>query len=151
MTPITSAPAVTTDYTKQIQFSAPPEKVFDALTTVAGLASWWVPVTGSGTAGGELRFAFGAGQTLVAHVQEASRPSTVVWHVESCNVAPDWVGTSPTFTVSRSAEGGSELTFRHEGLGPQLECYDQCRAGWDHFLPRLQAYVESGAGAPIRG
>ena len=56
----------------QIQFSAPQDKVFDALTTVAGLASWWAPVTGSGAAGGELRFAFGAGQTLVAHVRDGT-------------------------------------------------------------------------------
>ena len=151
MTPSTSVPAVTGDYTKQIQFSAPPDQVFDALTTVAGLASWWAPVTGSGAAGGELRFSYGAGQTMVVQVEEADRPSTVVWRVEWCNVLPDWAGTSPTFTVRRSAEGGSELAFRHEGLGPQLECYDQCRAGWDHFLPSLRAYVESGAGTPIPG
>jgi uncharacterized protein YndB with AHSA1/START domain len=153
MTPTVSAAEVgqsVTDYAKQIHFSAPPEKVFDALTTLTGLASWWAPVTGSGAEGGELCFSYGAGQTLVVHVEEAHRPSTVVWHVESCNVVPDWVGTSPAFTVTPSGAGGSELTFRHEGLGPQLECYDQCRAGWDHFLPSLHDYVESGTGAPIR-
>ena len=153
MTLIVSAPGTapaTTDYVKEIHFTAPPEKVFDALTTLTGLASWWVPVTGSGAEGAELRFTFGAGQTLVAHVQEANRPSTVIWHVMFCDVEPDWVGTSPTFTLTPAGDGGSELTFRHKGLGPHLECYDQCRAGWDHFLPSLHSYVESGTGTPTR-
>jgi uncharacterized protein YndB with AHSA1/START domain len=42
MTPIAPAPAAgqaVTDYAKQIHFSVPPEKVFDALTTLTGLAT----------------------------------------------------------------------------------------------------------------
>ncbi|MDQ2874979.1 MAG: hypothetical protein M3Y33_09385 [Actinomycetota bacterium] len=39
--------------------------------------------------------------------------------------------------------------FRHEGLSPQLECYDMCRAGWDQYLPSLRDYLETGTGTPF--
>jgi uncharacterized protein YndB with AHSA1/START domain len=37
----------TGDYTKQIRMSAPPERVFDTLTTAAELAAWWAPASRS--------------------------------------------------------------------------------------------------------
>lgn len=138
------------DYAKQLHFDAPGEKVLGALTSPDGLASWWAPVTGCGTEDGELQFTFGPGQTLVVHVAEASY-SAVRWQVTACDFMPDWVGTSPTFVLGPWGAAGTELRFRHEGLRPQLECYETCWAGWDHYLPSLQAYVESGAGWPIVG
>jgi uncharacterized protein YndB with AHSA1/START domain len=44
------------DYQNTIRVNAPPGALFAALTTVTGLTAWWVPTTGSGDAGGELRF-----------------------------------------------------------------------------------------------
>jgi uncharacterized protein YndB with AHSA1/START domain len=122
--------------------------VFDALTTAAGIAGWWAPATGSGVEGGELRLTFDADDPLVLQVATAQRPSTVVWAVKSCDFLPDWVGTRPTFALSRSEAGGSEVQFRRHGLTPHLECYNTCRAGWDHYLPSLRRYVESGRGSP---
>lgn len=148
----TSAPAMATgDYTKQVHFDSSPDAVFDALTTLSGLAGWWTTnVTGSGVEGGELRLAFDdADDPLLIHVDTARRPASVVWHVRSCGFLPDWVGTTPRFTLCGSSDGGCDLSFRHEALSPELECYDQCRAGWDHFLPSLRDHVESGAGRPF--
>ena len=39
---------MTADYTATITIDAPSEAVFDAVTTVSGLARWWNPVSGSG-------------------------------------------------------------------------------------------------------
>jgi hypothetical protein len=35
------------------------------------------------------------------------------------------------------------------GLAPGLACYDECQAGWDHFLGSLVALVEHGEGQPF--
>jgi hypothetical protein len=86
---------------------------------------------------------------LVLQVKQATRASTVTWDVESCAFLPDWVGTTPAFTLSRSSAGGCDLEFRHEGLSPQLECYDMCQTGWDQYLPSLRAYLETGTGHPF--
>jgi uncharacterized protein YndB with AHSA1/START domain len=138
------------DYRKELHIGAAPQTVFDALTTLAGCASWWAPASGSPAPGGELRFTFDdPGAPLVLHVAEADRPAAVAWQVRACDFLPDWVGTAITFVLTPAADG-CELRFRHVGLRPQLDCYDQCRAGWDYFLPSLRDYAESGAGRPYR-
>jgi uncharacterized protein YndB with AHSA1/START domain len=140
----------TDDYVKQIHVSASPERVFEILMTSAEFAAWWAPATGSATQSGELRITFdGIEDPLVLRVRQATRPSTVIWEVESCIFLPDWVGTTPTFTLSEPDTGGCDLRFRHEGLNPRLECYDMCRAGWEQYLPSLRDYIDSGTGNPF--
>jgi uncharacterized protein YndB with AHSA1/START domain len=140
----------TDDYANQVHLSASPERVFEILTTAAEFASWWAPATGSAAEAGELRITFdGIEDPLVLRVKQARRPSTVIWEVESCTFLPDWVGTAPTVTLSEPDTGGCDLTFRHEGLSPRLECYDMCRTGWDQYLPSLRDYIDSGTGNPF--
>lgn len=137
------------DYRKELHIGAAPQTVLDALTTLDGCASWWAPTSGSAAAGGELRFTFDDPRApLILRVAQDERQ--VTWHVEACDFLPDWVGTTITFTLAPDPNGGCDLRFRHAGLGPQLECYDQCRAGWDYFLPSLRDYAQADAGRPYR-
>jgi uncharacterized protein YndB with AHSA1/START domain len=138
----------TADYQRNTHFDASPEVVFEAITTAAGVAAWWAPATGSGIAGGELRLTMGPPEPLVLHVDVAQPSSKVVWSVLACPFLPDWDGTTITFELRPGQGGGCELAFRHRGLTPQLECYDQCQNGWDHFIPSLGLYAEAGQGNP---
>lgn len=105
----------TDDYTKQVHLSASPEQVFETLTTPAEFASWWAPATGSAAEGGELRITFkGIEDPLVLRVRQASRPSTVIWDVESTATLPEWVGTTIAFMLSEPDTGGCDVRFRHE-------------------------------------
>jgi len=135
------------DYQKTMRVKARPEALFDALTTLSGLAAWWTRAEGDGEAGGELRFYFDPPEPCVMRVDEASRPTTVRWTVTECDFLPDWVGTRPTFTIT-AADGGAELHFRHHGLSEELDCIDMCTRGWDHFLGSLRQYAEVGQGMP---
>lgn len=140
----------TTDYQKTIRLQASASEVFDALTTITSLSSWWTRATGSGEAGGELRFFFGsATDVCVMRVDRAERPALVEWTVTECAFLPDWVGTRPTFTITPVEGEGSELQFRHHGLTPELECIEMCTLGWNTYLASLRQYVESGAGSPF--
>ena len=58
--------------------------------------------------------------------------------------------TTITLALPDTSDGTCELRFRHAGLEPRLECYDQCRPGWDYFLPSWRDYAESGVGRPGR-
>jgi len=135
------------DYQKTIRANAEPKALFDALTTLPGLAAWWTDVTGSGAAGGELRFSFDAG-ICVIRVDEATPHASVRWTVTECAFLPDWVGTRPAFTITPVDASSCEVQFRHHGLTPDLECIDMCTRGWDHFLVSLRDYVEVGQGSP---
>jgi uncharacterized protein YndB with AHSA1/START domain len=135
------------DYQSQLTIHASADAVFDALTTLEGLAAWWTPVTGNGLTGGELTFTFGPGSHAVMRVDAAERGVGVRWTNIECMMA-DWVGTTVHFDLEDSPEGGIDLRFRHSGLTPRLECYSDCKSGWDHFIPSLRTYVETGTGHP---
>ena len=141
--------AMDADYEAELVVKAPPEAVFEALTTVAGLAGWWTTtVTGSGLTGGELRFTFGNDVPCIMEVTAAERPSIVRWTCLGYDPLPDWAGTTISFEMLPRQEGGSVLKFRHTGLTPRLECYADCKSGWDEFLPSLRDFAESGEGRP---
>ena len=139
------------DYENQVRIGTSPERVFDVLTNVAEFAAWWAPATGSAAEGGKLRITFdGLDDPLVLRVKLAACPSAVRWEVLECAFLPDWIGTTPVVTLSQDGAAGCHLQFRHEGLSPQLECYQMCRAGWEQYLPSLRDYLESGTGNPFR-
>jgi uncharacterized protein YndB with AHSA1/START domain len=135
------------DYRSTLTLDASADAVFDALTTTDGLAAWWASVTGDGRAGGELTFSFGPGAYAAMRVDAAQRGAGVRWTCTACHFE-DWVGTAVHFDIAALPAGGTELRFRHGGLTPRLECYDDCKSGWDHFIPSLRAYVETGVGNP---
>ena len=136
------------DYQKTIRVKAYPGALFDALTSVSGLAAWWTRVTGSGDAGGELKFFFDSPEPLLMQVDLATRPTSVQWTVTDCSFLPDWVGTRPTFTIIPVDGDASELQFRHHGLTQELDCIEMCTRGWNHFIVSLRDYVEVGRGMP---
>jgi hypothetical protein len=135
------------DYQAQLILNASGDVVFDALTTIDGLTDWWTAVTGDGLAGGELTFRFGPGSYAVMRVEAAERGIGVHWITVACHFE-DWVGTRIHFDIEPTPSGGTELRFRHEGLNPRLECFGDCKSGWDHFIPSLAGYAESGVGHP---
>jgi len=141
--------SATTDYRATVRMKASPDALFDALTTATGLTAWWSPATGSGEAGGELRFLMNSPEPLVIRVEEATRPASVRWTVTDCPFLPDWVGTRPTFTIATVDGATTELRFRHYGLNAGLECIEMCTRGWDHYMTSLRAYVETGSGSPM--
>ncbi|NUT42436.1 MAG: SRPBCC domain-containing protein [Thermoactinospora sp.] len=139
----------TADYQTTVRVKASPDALFDALTTITGLAAWWNPVTGSGATGGELRFHMNAPDPLVIHVEEATRPASVRWTVVDCPFLPDWIGTRPTFTITPGDDDTAELFFRHHGLSGELECFGMCTRSWQHYMTSLRDYLESGDGSPF--
>ena len=149
MTSTGEVSATPVDYETTIRVDASPDALFDALTTVGGLAAWWNPAVGSGETGGELRFLMNAPEPLVIHVDEAIRPMSVRWTVTDCPFLPDWIGTRPTFAISQVDGDTSELHFRHQGLNEGLECIDMCTRSWNHYMASLRDYLEVDRGSPF--
>ena len=142
----TSTTTTTDDFSATKTFAAPTDAVYAALTDLDALTAWWTPAGGGADKGQTLRFLMGD-QQVVMHVEQAERPARVRWNVLVCEPAHDWEGTSISFTLA-PAGAGTELRFQHHGLNPHLECFDQCHAGWTHFLTSLVDYVDHGGGTP---
>ena len=137
MTAVRTTSTGRNDYRKQLHVDADVSAVIDAVLDPARIAAWWTPVTRYEQDGDDIRIFMGEGAPLAMRVRvdHEADAGTVTWFVQSCGMAEDWAGTAPSFVVRAAAGGGCDLDFRHVGLEPALECFEQCRAGWDHFLP----------------
>ena len=118
--------------------AASPEAVLAALRSPEAIAAWWGTSEGSADDGGTLVVSFQNGlQRIVMAVQPASE-GRVVWAVRAAPLTPDWVGTTIYFDVVESGDGAM-LYFRHEGLTPELECFDMCHGAgpttWPAWSP----------------
>jgi hypothetical protein len=147
-----STPAVTTaadDYDYEMQVHAPRAQVMTALTDDAVICRWWTAATRSERHGNEVRLFMGGDAPFVAFtVEQLPGTGEVTWTVTDCAVMADWNGTKPSFSVQQRDDGICSIEFRHIGLSPALECFDQCRAGWNHFMPSLHQFLETGEGRP---
>lgn len=133
--------------------AAPAEAVLAALRATDAVSSWWGPATGSADVGGTLVVSFLDGrQRIVMDVQPAPLDNRVVWSVRETPLTPEWNGTTIYFDVAADGDAskGSVLSFRHEGLTPDLECFDMCHEDWTHYLASLVSFAETGTGQPAR-
>lgn len=60
----------------------------------------------------------------------------------------EWTGTHIHFDISTTAEGQTQLRFAHEGLVPEIECFQDCAKGWNHFLSSLHQLITTSKGQP---
>jgi uncharacterized protein YndB with AHSA1/START domain len=151
---MTSTPSTQTeDFTEVLQLPASPATVLAFFTSAAGVSRWWGPTEGDGTVGGTLAVSFGEYGVNAVRVLEAG-PTRVVWEsvapdgVIVTGHTPEWLGTTMEFDIL-PADAGTELRFRHAGLTPQLECWDDCFAGWTYFMASIEAFAETGTGTPF--
>jgi uncharacterized protein YndB with AHSA1/START domain len=122
-----------------------PEKVYDALTTVDGLARWWTDdTTGSAEVGGVLKFRFPPGGFDMLVLDQ--RPSEHVrWEVVD---GPDeWVGTTVEWNLRQDGDF-TVVMFQHQGWKEPVEFMHHCSTKWATYLMSLKALVETGKGAP---
>ncbi len=143
--PTTSA---SDDYTYGMQVDVPLPQILAALTDDTVICRWWTAATRSERHGDDVRlFAGGDASFVDFTIEHAAGTGEVAWAVTAC-VEPDWVGTRPSFSVRPNDDGTFSVGFRHVGLRPALSCFDQCRAGWNHFMPSLRQFLETGSGRP---
>jgi uncharacterized protein YndB with AHSA1/START domain len=122
-----------------------PQEVYDALTTIDGLAGWWTDDTkGSTKVGGviELRFPPGGFDMEVVEQQPAKH---VAWKV--VDGPEEWVGTTVDWEL-RQDDDLTIVLFKHEGWEKPVEFMHHCSTKWATYLMSLKQLVETGVGAP---
>ena len=138
-------------YAGDIRIATSPSRVFSALTTLEGIAGWWTSkVRGSGLTGDQIDLGFvGLDEHITMAVESAVADRTVTWRCDRHTGHPEWVGTRITFQIDPTLSNGTKLSVTHIGLFPSLKCYEQCFAGWEHFLRSIQGYAENDHGMPF--
>lgn len=84
-------------------------------------------------------------------VSEIIPGKKIIWSITDCNMPwyadkKEWANTRLIFDINEN-NGESELNFTHEGLTPEVECYNDCAPGWTHWInTSLHSYFTTGEG-----
>ena len=120
-------------------------KVYEALTTIDGLANWWTDDTkGSCELGGVVEFRFPVGG-FDMEVIELRPLEQVTWRV--VDGPEEWVGTTVDWKLRQEGEY-TIVMFAHAGWQQPGEFMHHCSTKWGSFLMSLKSLVETGEGAP---
>ncbi len=123
-----------------------PEKVYETLTTVEGLAGWWTDDTkGNGAAiGGVLEFRFPPGGFDV-EVIDLKPSERVTWRVVD---GPDeWINTTIDWDLRQDGDW-TIMLFKHQGWKEPGDFMSHCSTKWATFMMSLKSLAETGEGAP---
>lgn len=125
---------------------AAPKEVYDALTTLDGLAGWWTVDTAGETApGGVIEFRFGPGG-FDMRVDELDEGRLVRWTV--VDGPEEWIGTTVRWELREEPDWGTVVMFWHEGWREPVDFMHHCSTKWATYLLSLKQLVETGTGAP---
>lgn len=139
-------------YRKKIRIRSTPAELYGAVATKRGIAGWWTHlVEGAPSKLGKIAVRFdGMDQRVDLKVESLLPMTEVIWHCVRHSAFPEWRGTRIIFRLTASSRGACDLDFTHEGLTPQLGCYEEISEGWNYFLRSLAAYAATGTGIPFR-
>lgn len=139
------------DIVHKVGIKAPLPTVYQALSTIPGLARWWTTdTTGESTVGGRIRFWFtnpegterGGFEMEVLELDDNNRVS---WRV--VEGPAEWVGTGIDFTLQPAGEYVNVL-FGHRDWREWSEFMSHCSTKWASFLFSLREMAETGKGRP---
>jgi uncharacterized protein YndB with AHSA1/START domain len=134
------------DILHRVGATTPPDKVFDALTTLDGLAAWWTTdTTGDAGPGGTIKFRFGQAGGFDMKVLDQRPNERLEWEVTD---GPDeWIGTHVSFDLKQD-DGYTVVLFKHEGWREPVEFMAHCSTRWATYLMSLKQFAETGTGDP---
>ncbi len=133
----------------EVEIEASPEKVFEALTTEAGLKGWYTtdckakPVVGSLATLGFLKRAVVFKMRMV----ELTQAKAVRWRCEGD--WEEWIGTTLRFDLEPWGKGGTRVRFNHAGWLSTRGVYASCNTTWGALMILLKKYSEGKNPGPF--
>ena len=131
-----------------VSIDADANKIYEALSTAKGLASFWTADSHAEPKVGSIaRFGFG-GPVLEMKVDELKPGQRVMWSTHAGFDA--WKGTTVSWDIKPGKDGAQEVVFNHEGWPEALPAKDLASVNytWGRVVGRLKKYAETGKPVP---
>ena len=142
------------NYHSSIAVNASAMEVFDKISRVN---EWWAAnFEGSAKNVGDVFKIWWGETTVTFKIMEAIPGRKVTWLVTDCNLPwlkdiKEWKDTEVVFEISEE-NGATKVDMTHVGLTPEVECFENCQAGWNHYIKKsLFKFIEQGQGVLKKG
>ncbi len=134
------------DILHDLPIRSPVARVFEAVSTPAGLDQWWTARSaGVPAMGAEYQLWFGPEYDWRAVVTRCEPGRSFA--LEISRALPDWDGTRVTFLLD-PADTGTQLRFSHTGWPGESEHYRISCYCWAMYLRILRRHLEYGESVP---
>ena len=136
----------TNSFSYSFSTQKPSKAVFNMLLNVE---NWWSGIYNETITGESQKpddqFSFSAGEGMHFTRQkliELIPDKKIVWRVIESKLSfledpQEWENTKIMFDILKKGEK-TQVLFTHEGLEPQIECYDECSNAWKKYLHHLE-------------
>jgi len=143
----------TSDFTATILVDQTPEQVFSAINAPQ---AWWTgKIIGStDKINDEFTYRYKELHLSKQRIVEMIPDRKVVWLVieSQINYAEDkmeWTNTKIIFEIFELGNK-TQLRFTHQGLGPEVECFESCSNAWSQLIRQgLFSLITTGKGEEI--
>lgn len=140
------------NYHTSITVDAPAHEAFTGINDVT---KWWNQnhEGDSQKPGDEFTARFGVVHVSTQKLIEVIPDKKIVWLVTDSNLnfitnKQEWNNTKIIFEITEK-DGKTKIDFTHLGLVREIECYNSCTKGWDHFIKgSLYKLLTEGKGTP---
>jgi uncharacterized protein YndB with AHSA1/START domain len=134
------------DILHKLEVRVPRDRVYQALSTQDGLASWWTQTTKAEPKVGTLaEFTFNGKFVQKMRIDELKPNERVAW---TCVAgSEEWNETKITFDLSEE-NGETVVRFGHRGWREASDFLAHCSYRWAYFLRSLKKYLQEGEGTP---
>lgn len=140
------------DFTATILVDQTPKQAFDAINNPR---AWWSEAIEGSTSklNDEFFYQYKDIHLCKMKLIELIPGKKVVWLVldnyfKFTKDKSEWKGTKVIFDIAKKGNK-TQITFTHEGLVPQYECYEICREAWTQYImDSLRNLIATGKGQP---
>jgi len=130
------------------------EPVNEALAAISEVPEWWATdFEGSSQKQDDIFTVHFEEVSVTLQIIEWIPDKRIVWLVTDCHLdwlkdKKEWKGTRIIWEVT-AVNNATQISMTHLGLVPGLECYNDCREGWDfHIGKSLSKLINEGVGIP---
>ena len=127
---------------------APPEKVYEAVTTTGGIKGWWtLDAIADEKVGGVAEFIFGERYHNKMQITKLEQNKRVEWKCFQGD--KEWIATTFEFDIE-AKDKDTVLRFTHGNWRKETDFFASCNYNWGYYMRSLANYCEKGEGTPFK-